>query len=212
MATSEPVVADHVRRQTGAVRLIVEGQRPPISTAGEIMTKVQGTTFVDDSAIVLEYDGGSIEYVPAAMTPDALGETIINGRVIYKFTVTGGPPPTERHLNAGTYYLYIDFIEGPDFDEGRWIGRILDANGAVKNVVIGIEVKQLITFHVGEDDRASHYKPEMHVHGIGIGEDARRLDDNEFVLKAGATGWKVIHGDWTPHGTGCARTSYCVPC
>ena len=211
---TEHAVTESIRRHTGAVSLIVSGERPAPKAGAEILETARATEFYEDGHLTREYEGGSIEYVPTALTPNALSETLAQGRLLYRFTIYGTPPKQLGSLASGTYYTYVDFIEGPDFDEGRWIGRIVDEEGKVVGIVPGVEVKQVFSFHIHDQDREAHSRPEMHLHGLGVGDTEGRLWADtklDFKPPTSTGSWQVTSGDWSPHGTGCMRTFYCTP-
>jgi hypothetical protein len=199
-----------VRRQTGVVGLILDGERPPPISSQEIVQLGSKTEFVDDARFAAEYEGGRVEYVPATLSENAVLETLSQGRLTFRFTIIGEPPDELRSLKAGTYYNYVDFVEGPDFDEGRWVARVIDANGELVGFVPGVEVKQVASFHIDEGEREHHKKPEMHMHGLGAGPATQIITG--FKPPTSTDKWIVTSGDWTPFGTsGCLRTFYCEP-
>jgi hypothetical protein len=200
-----------MRRQTGVVALILDGDRPPPRTGPEILELADQTEFVEAASLTSDYEGGRINYVPAALSENAVLETITEGRLLFSFTIEGDPPNKEASYKQGTtYYAYVDFVEGPDFDEGRWIARIVNTDGDVVGLVPGVEVKQVVSFHVDDHERDSHSKPVMHIHGLGVAEAARIIGGG-FKPPTSTDKWVVTHGDWVPFGKGCSRTFYCTP-
>jgi hypothetical protein len=117
-----PEPTQDIRRHTGAIGLVLEGDRPLPKETSEILAVARAANFYEDGAITREYEGGSIQYVPTMLSSNAVVETIMEGRLLYRFTITGDPPVEFQALTEGTYMTYVDFIEGPDVDEGRWIG------------------------------------------------------------------------------------------
>jgi hypothetical protein len=202
--------ASRTRRQTGVVGLIFDGDRPPPISSEEILERARQTEFVVDARFTSEYEGGRVEYVPAAMSDDAVLDTIAYGRVVFRFTVVGDAPDATKTLRPATYYTFVDFVEGPDFDEGRWIARIVSEDGEVVGLVPGVEVKQVFSFHMDEHERDRHGRPEMHVHGLGIGE-VNQVLFRRFTPPKSTDSWVVTSGSWQPYGNGCMRTFYCTP-
>jgi len=205
-----PEPTQNIRRHTGAVGLVLEGERPLPKDADEILALASTTEFYEDRGVIREYEGGSVEFAPPELSSNAVVETIMEGRLLYRFTITGDSPVEYQILREGTYFMYVDFIEGPDLDEGRWIGRIISEKGELAGLVPGVEVKQVFSFHIDERQREEHQSPRMGTHGLGVGEVALRLGFKEPPIKS-TDKWIVTHGDWTPHGNGCATTFYCTP-
>jgi hypothetical protein len=182
----------------------MSGERPAPKRGPEILAAARMTDFVEEGGLTSDHEYGSVEFVPAAFTPDAIGETIAHGRLLFRFTISGSPPQWLSGLTSGTYYAYVDFVEGPDFDEGRWVGRIVDEEGTVVNEVPGVEVKEVFHFHL--HDPEEHNKPSIRVHGLGedeqVPEGQTRIWDGQ---------WSESVGDWHPYADGCRVAHYCFP-
>jgi hypothetical protein len=205
------------RRHDGVISLIIQGQHPGYRSATEILELARSTSFAEDAGVNHSYTGGSIDYTPAPLSEGfSQLEALVAGRLLYRFRINESPPGSFRALSPGTYYTYVDFVEGPDFDEGRWIGRIINEYGQTMGVVPGVEVKQVISFHIDEELREIHSKPQMHVHGIGADADTLlfRADagaGDAGAGDAGAPSWAVTSGNWIRFGNGCALTFFCTP-
>ncbi|MFE7607062.1 hypothetical protein [Streptomyces celluloflavus] len=195
------------RNHSDALSLIFAGERPLRKSGEEILEIARSADFYEEGRVVEEYENGSIEYVPRTMSENALFELLSIGRLQYKFKVDGTPVTEHRNLGAGTYYYYIDFAEGPDFDQGRWIGRIIDENGAEVGVRFGVEIKILLSFHAGDEHmREEHQRPRMHLHGVGTGAVA------ESIRAVTGSDWRESVSDWVSLGGGrCARIVSCDP-
>jgi hypothetical protein len=220
--------AEGIARHDGLVGLALTGPRPLPMTAGEIVEAARGATFVDECALTDEYEGGRAVYTPREMGEDAVTETIMEGRVVNRISVYENAPPGRPWLQPGTYFVWVDFVEGPDFNEGRFVGRTVSEDGRVVHVNPRVEMKTVISFHLDEQEREHHARPEMMVHGLGRDEVSERLfrdfedgdgetwrngDNNgeAVTLSAGAAGWIVTSGSWRSRPHGCAKTYYCNP-
>ena len=195
-------------RQTGRVELIISGQRDkPLKRGSDILEVAKAAEFHEENHHKVDVAGSSVTYVPAKLPEDAITTTIMEGVVTHKFTITAVPAGYSGPLAVGAYYCHVDFVEGPDYDEGRWIARIVDETGKVRRVIPGVLVRRIVDLHVDEKERERHAKPSIYVHALAIGAEAKLLtgDLEPFM------GWTVIDGDWRPHLAGCARTSYCIP-
>ena len=67
--------------------------------------------------------------MPRTLVSDAIAEALAHGLLLYKIRIGDDPPRMFRDLDPGEYYVQLDFIEGPDFQEGRWLGRIVNGFG-----------------------------------------------------------------------------------
>jgi hypothetical protein len=193
-------------RQTGAVGLIISGERPTPRTGPEILEIARETEFVEEGRIEREYEGGSIEFTPRAMLSNPIATALVEGLLILRVTITGAPPKAYQLLDLGTYYLYVDFIEGPDDDEGRWVGRMVggDGGGGTPCLVPGIIFKQRITFSMDAREHEEHSRVRVHMHGFGVGETARLFGEDD--------GWIVTPVSWEPVGTdSCWHDIVCSP-
>ncbi|QDI71429.1 hypothetical protein CD934_24170 [Streptomyces calvus] len=190
------------RRHTGAITLIVIGARPAPKSVDSILEIANAAHFHEEESFVTRSDNGSIEYVPCSLSEHPILQLISEGRLQYKIIVSGSPYGDLPYLAPGTYYNWIEFVEGPDHDEGRWVARIVSEEGAVASVVTGVEVKQIFAFHLDDATLAEHKKPSVHVHGIGIGE----VSDNFPTAR-----WASSTSGWAPLGNGCCRVVSCQP-
>ena len=107
------------------------------------METATATEFFEEGHLTRDHEGGYIDFVAPMHSPDPILEALTEGRLLYKFTIHGSAPPRGAFssLNPGTYFVYADFVEGPDFDEGRWIARVVDEEGEVISVIQGVEFK-----------------------------------------------------------------------
>lgn len=196
------------RRQTGRVDLIISGARgAPLSDGQRIIERARATQFYDAGRHSPELKSGGVDYVPAVFPDNALAVALIDGLLVNKFTVAGAVPPPWDALGSGTYYTYIDFVEGPDYDSGRWVTRIVDDAGKVRRVISGGEVRQVVDLHVDDALREEHSRPSIHVHGMMKREDAFQFGE-EYLA---SSSWTVTSGDWVAAGSGCARVQTCTP-
>jgi hypothetical protein len=186
------------RHHTGAVGLIFHGERPQPKSSAQILEIAKTTEFFEEGSFKAEYAGGTIEYVPRTLVPDAIGEALARGLLLYKFRIGDDPPRMFRDLDPGEYYVYLDFIEGPDFQDGRWVGRIVNSLGGHECWVTGVEAKQISYFHL--DVREDHSKPQIGLHGLGV----------KGTLAAGIY-WIDNSVEWVQWGIGCKTTTVCVP-
>ena len=201
---SEHESGQRMRRHTGLVGLMVVGERPRLKTPAEIVELAKATEFFEEGSIERRYESGSIEYVPPPVVQNATGAAFMEGLIGHKFTIKDAPPIGMRELNPDTYYTFIDFIEGPDFEQGRWIGRVVDQGARFSCVITGVEVKQTIQFHPlhGEDEDLTHEhsRPSISTHGIG----------KEGTI-LGEVPWIDYNAGWAKYGVGCISTVFCVP-
>ncbi|WIW43926.1 hypothetical protein ML401_20660 [Bradyrhizobium sp. 62B] len=199
------------RRQTGRVDLILEGHRAGLKNGNDILQVAKSTQFYQEGRVKVTLGRGEIEYVPAVFPTNAIGMALIDGIMTHKFTIAGSPPPQWGFLSSGTFYNHLDFVEGPDFDEGRWLARIVDETGKVRRLTTGAIVRQIIDLHVDEKLAEQHRKPSFHIHALASGAEEQQLaagsEGEEPILRA----WSVTNGDWVPAGNGCARVQTCTP-
>ncbi len=136
-----------------------------------------------------------------AFSKNVLAEMFVRGRLIFKFTINGSLPDWLGGLDSGgNYYLYVDFVEGPAYDEGRWVGRIIDEQGTVVGRTTSVEVKQIFYFHIDERDAEEHNKPRIEIHGLGVEDVAGFFDAR----------WHETLSDWHPVAHGCQCTHTCT--
>jgi hypothetical protein len=200
------------RRQTGRVDLIIEGRRAgPLKSGSDILQTARSTEFFEEGRLKVKLVKGDVEYVPAKFPRNAISIALIEGMMTHKFTITGTPPAQWSFLSSGTFYSYLDFVEGPDFDEGRWLARIVDEGGRVRRLVPGAVVRQLIDLHVDEKLKSEHSKPSFHIHGLAFGEEEQQLAAASEGDPSIVRGWSVTNGDWVSAGSGCARVQTCTP-
>lgn len=198
------------RHHTGRVGLIFSGEKTAIRTGPEILEAAKEVRFHEPGLFRVDTGGGSIEYVPAEFTPNAVAETIVNGRILYRMKIAGDPPSHYRSFEPGTYLFHLDFVEGPEMHDGRWVGRIVDEAGQVRKIVHGVEVKEIVEFHVSDADRDAHSKPSINTHSLALPTDQKLLFDEKFVTDG--TGWDYVSGEWEKVGSCCCkRTQYCIP-
>jgi hypothetical protein len=206
----EPGTGPYLRRRTGMVGLLVAGRRPEPKSGYAILDVAGRTDFFEPGRLVIEIRDGSIEYVPRSFEPNALAEALMEGLLLYRFTIKGTPPARLRPLEPGTYYTFIDFHEGPDAQEGRWIARMVNSSGQVACLVPGVEVKQLVEFHVEHVEE--HTRPQIRTHGIGtFGDLEETSEPGGGGFAAADAAWVDQQVAWTPVGVGCYKTVVCVP-
>jgi hypothetical protein len=192
------------RHHTGAVGLIFLGERPRPKSGAEIRDIASKTEFFEEGRFRAQYAGGTIEYMPRTLVSEGIAEALAHGLLLYKFQIGDDPPIMFRSLDPGEYYTYVDFIEGPDFKQGRWVGRIVNSLGRVACTVVGIEAKQLGDFHM--DHREDHSKPQIDIHGVAAEESPA---EESF---AAAIFWADVQISWTQYDTfGCRKDLVCVP-
>ena len=162
------------RHHTGAVGLIFHGERPQPKSSTEILETAHTTEFFEEGRFRAEYAGGIIEYMPRTLVSDAIAEALARELLLYKFHIGDDPPRKFRDLDPGEYYVHLDFIEGPDFQEGRWVGRIVNGFGGLECLVTGVEAKQISHFHL--DVREDHSKPQIEIQGLAAeGSSAQHI-------------------------------------
>lgn len=196
------------RRQTGRVDLIIAGQRTgPPKTGADILKAARGAQFVEGGRHKMAVDGGGVDFVPATFPQNAIAEGIIQGFLVHKFVISGKPPAQWAFLGVGTFYLHVDFVEAPGYEEGRWIGRIVDDAGKVRHIIVGVEVRHVIDLHVDEQRKREHSMPSVSTHSIASADVERQLIDGPFPVAA----WTTTVGDWASLGSGCSRVVVCNP-
>ena len=195
------------RHHTGAVGLIFQGERPRPKSSTEILETARTTEFFEEGRFRAEYAGGTIEYVPRTLVPNAISEALARGLLLYKFHISDDPPRMFRDLGPGEYYAHLDFIEGPDFQEGRWVARIVNGFGGLECLVMGVEVKQLSHFHL--DIQEDHSKPQIDIHGLAA-EGSPAAQAAEGTLAADQA-WADYQISWEAIGVGCHKETICVP-
>jgi hypothetical protein len=202
-----PHSGHHFRHHTGAVGLIFHGERPRPKSSTEILETARTTEFFEEGRFRAEYAGGTIEYVPRTFVSNAIAEALARGLLLYRFHISDDPPRMFRDLDPGEYYAHLDFIEGPDFQEGRWVARIVNGFGGLECLVLGVEVKQLSHFHL--DIQEDHSKPQIDIHGLAA-EGTPAAQAAEGTLAADPA-WSDIQIDWQQVGVGCRKDIICVP-
>jgi hypothetical protein len=199
-----------VRRHTGLVDLVVVGERPRPKTPAEIVELAEATEFFEEGKIESRYEGGSIEFVPALVPEgqNAIGLALMEGMVSYKITIKDAPPREFlQQLGPGTYYIFIDFVEGPDFEKGRWIARVVDEGARFSWLILSVEISQVVNFHPDRPDLThEHRRPRISIHG------AAPLDDTGTVYETAAGGPRWVDGStWeSTGGSGCLTTLSCI--
>src|SRR6266542_7159082 len=102
------------RRPSGRIDLVISGQRATALKSGpDILQTAKSTDFVEKGRHEVTFKGGAVEYVPATFPQHAIAVSIIQGLLVYRFTINGTPPAEWRFLGAGVFYSYVDFVEGP---------------------------------------------------------------------------------------------------
>jgi hypothetical protein len=187
---SEPRSADAASGITGAVDLSVSGESLRAKTGPEILTIAKDTKFVSEGRMEQKTEKGKIEYVPREYIANAIPEAIGQGLLAYKFTIEGTPPKEFRGLKSGTYYVFVQMIDG------RWVAEVVNQRGAVSCELFGVRVRQEIV--VGNTSGADHqhHRPEIMTHKIP---------------SAAEQAWVEYHAGWEPFGSGCIHTTLCVP-
>jgi hypothetical protein len=190
------LVPEHGTRITGMVDLIMDG-KPQLKNAGEILAIAKKTKFNDAGGHESKYEGGSILYVPPEPTHDAIRKALTEGLLVYKFTIKG-TSPKEIHLPAGSYYYYMQYVDG------RWVGMAVDEEGVFRCFSFGLIAREVYTEHPGRDHVTGSY---IAIHPIASADDISRLGSPQ----AAEAGWVDAQLDWQPFGTGCWKTIICVP-
>jgi hypothetical protein len=201
-----------MREHTGLVGLRVFGERPRLKTPAEIVERAKETEFFEEGSIEETHEGGSVEYVPPPLVHNAIADAFTVGLLGYKFTIKGAPPRHLQELESDTtYYTFIDFVEGPDFQEGRWIGRVVDEGARSFCLIMGVELKEEIHYHLDQDLIEAHSRPTISSHGVApLDEDTGQV----LGIPAGERRWKDHSGSWEAVGnpaTGCRRLVTCMP-
>ena len=166
------------RNHTGAVALFVKGERPALTSGADILEIAQATTFYEAGRHRTDYEGGSVERVPRDATPDPIITALLEGLLLFKLTITGTPEGAFQPLGPGTYYQFVDFVEGQEDEEGRWIGRIVDTQGQVRCLVLGITVKQIALLNPDDPEWEAYRTPSIREHDIGAGDQLMTVGQN----------------------------------
>ncbi len=190
------LVPEHGTRITGMVDLIMDG-KPQLKNAGEILAIARKTKFYEAGGHESKHEGGSVLYVPPEPTHDAIRKALTEGLLLYKFTIKG-TSPKNVHLSAGTYYYYMQYIDG------RWVGMAVDEEGVFRCFSFGLIAREVYTEHPGTDHVTGSY---IAMHSIASADDLARLGSPQ----ADEAGWVDAQLDWQPFGTGCWKTIICVP-
>lgn len=187
-----------VRRLTGAVDLMVAGDRPKIRSAKEALKDATQTEFARANALTER--GVLIE--PSKQRPNVVAVALSKGVVLNRITISGETRGEYAALEKGTYYTCLDLVEGPELDEWRWLARIIDSKGSVRGSTFSVQVKQIVDFH--PDKRADHSRdfPSMYTHGVGDGKLAK---DAGFTIGV----WEVTCTGWEPIGTNADGSLMC---
>ena len=209
---SEPHREHRFRHHTGAVGLIFLGERPRPRSGAEIRDIARTTEFFEEGRLRAEYAGGSIEYVPRTLVSEGISEALAMGLLLYKFRISDDPPLMFRSLAPGEYYVYLDFVEGSDFGQGRWVGRIVNSAGSVVCSVLGVEAKQLGHFHMHNMDlREDHSKPQVAIHELAAEEGSTAEQGAEGGVAAKIF-WADVLLSWKAYDDfGCRKDLVCVP-
>ncbi len=202
----------HYRHHTGAVGLIFLGERPRPKSGPEIRDIARTTEFFEEGRFRAYFEGGTIEYVPRTFVSDGISQALAHGLLLYKFEISDDPPSPFHSLDPGEYYVYLDFIEGPDFQEGRWVGRIVNSVGDVRCTVVGIEAKQVAHFHMDRMDlREVHSKPQIDIHGLIAEGSPAEQSAAEGSFAANIT-WNDVLISWQQYDDfGCRKDLVCIP-
>lgn len=188
------------RRLTGAVELLVEGEQQ-LKSGAEIRSIAWNTEFEEKGALQRRCNDGqcNITYTPRVPVENALAAALAEGLLVYKFTIDG-PPPANIALSPGTYYLYVQHLNG------RWIGVAVDDSGRTRCATLGVVFKQVARIHPGRDhiDR-----PNLVAHKIASSEDLAQLGPD--LPLAAAADWVEYQHDWRPFGAGCWSDIICIP-
>jgi hypothetical protein len=208
-AYSEHEQTYQTRRHTNAIGLIVEGDRPGPKSGTEILDIATSTEFFEEASLETEYDAdSSVTYIPSTLVSNPAHKALMEGLPLYRFTIAGTPPEHLRRLDPGTYFTFLDFIEGPDYQEGRWIVRLVDEAGRPMCVLIGVEVKEIVHFHVDDRGREEHSRPQINRHGISDRPIHGASDDTNGDE---TPAWVDVTVGWEGFGAGCVRTVVCIP-
>jgi hypothetical protein len=193
-------VDQELEEYASSVPLFISGMRPEPKSAQEIVTIANRTKFFEAGRVRREGNNGSIDYVPREMVANATPEAFFNGLLLYKFTIEGRSPEGPQ-LEPGSYYLWLDFLPAAQAGrhEARWIGLIVSEAGSVACLVPGIEVKQVISFHV--EAREDHGRPQILPHGVAQSVGGKYAN----------SGWVDVQIGWEAFGAGCWKQIVCVP-
>jgi hypothetical protein len=181
-----------------------------VKTGAEILALAKKTTFVEEGRCIDDHGNRRYEYVPAPHTPDALLEFLTQGLLVHRVTISGASP-SDGSLPSGTYYTYIDFVESPEFNEARWIARVIDDTGQVVRIVPNVEIKQVFNFQPESGVLSKvHSKPSIVIHGIADASVEKTLFPGAIFDGAG---WIHSTSAWSALASshGCSQTAYCEP-
>ncbi len=197
------------RRHTGAVDLILVGKRTSYLTGDELVEEIHRTNFVTENALVEERDEAELRTESCELKDDFIAVAMARGVVFNRISISGRGTGRFSSLDPGTYYACLDFVEGPEFEEGRWLVRYIDAKGNVRSYSFEVQVKSVIDFHPDIDDMKTHTFPSVGSHGIGHREAAARLGLG-FGQSLGTDDWGVSCSNWRPIGTNQDGTVMCM--
>jgi hypothetical protein len=195
-AEHRTLVPENGTRYTGAVDLIVAG-KPQLKNAKEILAIAKKTKFNEAGGYENKYNGGSVEYVPPEPTHDALRKALVEGLLLYKFTIKGASPKN-INLPQGTYYFYMQFIDA------RWVGFAVNEAGISMCYTFGLIAREVYTEHPGSEHVSGSY---IAMHQIASKDDLAKLGD----IQAADADWADVQIDWQPFGAGCWKQIVCVP-
>jgi hypothetical protein len=190
-------------QHAGAFGFYTEGRRLPPKTGEEIIAIARETEFIETRRLVRSYgDGNETTYVPRALIPDAIAQAALGGLLGYKLGIAGKSAPGPRALPIGTYYLWVDWLEGrwAGKGEGNWVGRMIGEDGGEVCTIFGIRFNQVAHFGTGHGD--AHSYPSITIHG---------LSDSRLFGPLAEQEWADYQVDWKPFGLGCWKTTLCVP-
>jgi hypothetical protein len=195
-AEHRSLVPENGTRYTGAVDLIMAG-KPQLKNAREILAIAKKTKFNEAGGYESKYNGGSVAYVPPEATHDALRKALTEGLLLYKFTIKGASPKN-INLPQGTYYFYMQFIDG------RWVGFAVDEEGISRCFTFGLIAREVYTEHPGREHVPGSY---IAMHQIASADDLAKLGD----IQAADADWADVQIGWQPFGAGCWKQIVCVP-
>jgi hypothetical protein len=183
---------------------LFSGERPRAKSTAEIAELAEATDFYEEGSVERSYEGGSIKYVPPRWAEGAIGKAFMDGLVGAKFTIRGAAPAHFPQLiTPGTYYTFLDFVEGGDGEQGRWIARVVDDDASISCMITGAEVSQEFAFHPGQDLSSEHSRPSISFHGVAPSDEPWATIANQP--------WAHLTGDWHEYATGCVTAHVCIP-
>lgn len=188
------------KRITGAVDFLVEGDIQ-LKSGEEILRIAESTRFDEEGTLQRETNDGDcvITYTPREPLENALPTAVAEGLLLYKFDVRG-TPPKNLNLSPGSYYFFIQYING------RWTGFAVDQRGRLACATLGVIFKQVVRIHPGRDhvDR-----PFLITHKIASSTELDAIGQD--LPLAAADDWIEYQHDWRPFGVGCWSDIICIP-